>query len=558
MTFSRRWLSGGGLRLQVRIAGAGRPVVYFHQSPLSSRSAAPLAARLPKGWCLWAPDTPGFGVSPSLPGTARDPLTMHALAAGFVPVLREAGLHRAILAGTHTGALIALEVARQAPDLAAGVVLDGLPLFTPEEGAEALANYFPAFAPEWDGSHLARLWARAREQLFFFPWYRRDPGHRMVYDVAPAAGLHAWVLEMLYAGAGYGRGYAAAFRHDTAQALADLAVPVRLLYRETDPLAAHLSRLAARWQVPEILSVTPPAPLAMWDALAEQLVSWTPAAAVREGPSLVAVTAPKEGMPAAEGAAGAETWVRRWPRAVAPRVLMLHEVGRAGGTYTALAATLAATGFDVTLPDLPGHGESDEFSLGGDAAGKWLDRLLGNDDRPTALLVFGGHARLALRMAAARRERVSRVLLVDAPPPDDPTTVRWRDAFGATPVPRAHGGHLLEHWQRLRDRHLFWPAVALTRDEVLTAPVGLEPAELQQELFEALRCRPGVDECWREVLASGLAPDWQVAVDAGIALHGFRTAAAPWRADSGDELLPLAATAPGNAGLLAAALREPA
>lgn len=558
MTFKRQWLSGGGCRLQVRTAGAGRPVVYFHQSPLSSRSAAPLAARLPAGWRLWAPDTPGFGVSPSLPGAADDPLTMQALAATFVPVLREAGLHRAILAGTHTGAVIALEVARQAPDLAAGVVLDGLPLFTPEERADALAHYFPAFAPEWDGSHLARLWARAREQLFFFPWHRRDAQHRMVYDVAPAAGLHAWVLEMLYAGAGYARGYSAAFRHDSAQALEDLTVPVRLLYRETDPLAAHIPRLSARWQAPEVLAVTPPSPLAMWDAMAAQLATWAPAATVQEGPSRVPVTAPQAGVAAAEGVAGEELWVRRWPRADAPRVMVLHEVGRAGGIYAALAGNLHAAGFEVLLPDLPGHGESDMFSLEGELSDGFVNRLLGDDPRDTALLAFGGHAALALRLARQRRDRIGKVVLVDAPPSDAPTARRWREAFTATPAPVAHGGHLLEQWQRLRDRHLFWPGVALQRDEVLPEPAGIEPGELQQELFEALRCRPGVDECWREVLSAGLEAERQAAIEAGVVLCGFHTAAAPWRLASGDTRLPLPAPAAGNAGLLAAALRKSA
>ena len=42
---------------------------------------------------------------------------------------------------------------------------------------------------------------------------------------------------------------------------------------------------------------------------------------------------------------------------------------------------------------------------------------------------------------------------------------RWREAFGSTPAPVAHGGHLLEQWQRLRDRHLFWPGVTLTEVE---------------------------------------------------------------------------------------------
>ena len=555
MTFTRHWLSGGGFRLHVRTAGSGRPVVYFHQSPVSSRSAAPLAARLPAGWRLWAPDTPGFGVSPALPGGAQAPLTMHALAATFIPVLREAGLHQALLVGTHTGAVIALEVARQAPDLAAGLVLDGLPLFTPEECADALANYFPAYTPEWDGSHLARLWARAREQLFFFPWYARDAAHRMVYDVAPAAGLNAWMNEMLYAGAGYARGYGAAFRHDTAQALEAVQVPVKLLYRDTDPLAAHIPRLPARWREPEVFATTAASPLAMWDAIAQQLTELAPAQAVQIGPSLLPVTAPTPGLPVPEGPAGAQLWLRRWP-ARGPRVLLLHEVGRAGGAYTALAEALERGGFEVLLPDLPGHGESDAFDFDGSASGLLFDRLVGGDARPISVVAFGGHARLGLEMALQRQAQAVQVLLVDPPPVDTATAQRWREAFHDTPLPNAHGGHWLQQWHTLRDRHLFWPGVTLTRDEVLPEPTGLEPAKLQQELFDAVRCRPGVGERWREVLAEGLGGALQAAGIAGLTVQTLRSKACVWRDDETDWLLPLAANAPGNVGVLAVALSQ--
>ena len=538
MTFTRHWLSGGGFRLHVRTAGSGRPVVYFHQSPLSSRSAAPLAARLPAGWRLWAPDTPGFGVSPALPGGSAAPLTMHALAATFIPVLREAGLHQALLVGTHTGAVIALEVARQAPDLAAGLLLDGLPLFTPDESADCLANYFPAFTPEWDGSHLARLWARAREQLFFFPWFARDAQHRMVYDVAPAAGLQAWVAEMLYAGAGYARGYGAAFRHDTLQALEAVQVPVKLLYRETDPLAAHVSRLPARWREPDVFAITPPSPLAMWDALAHELEDWAPAQSVRQGPSLLPVTAPTPGLAVPEGPEGAQLWLRRWP-AAGPRVLLLHEVGRAGGVYTALAEALTRAGFEVLLPDLPGHGESDDFTLEGRAAALLFDRLSGADSRRLSILAFGGQARLGLAMALQRQQQVAQVLLVDPPPLAAAEALRWREAFQPTPVPVQHGGHLLEQWHALRDRHLFWPAATLTRDEVLTEPVGLAPAALQQELFDAVRCRPGVAERWREVLGDGLSGTLEAAIQAGLQVQIARSKACVWRDDETDWLLSL-------------------
>ena len=482
---------------------------------------------------------------------------MHALAATFIPVLRQAGLHQALLAGTHTGAVIALEVARQAPDLAAGLVLDGLPLFTPEECADALANYFPAYTPEWDGSHLTRLWARAREQLFFFPWHARDAAHRMAYDMPPAAALNGWVNEMLYAGAGYARGYAAAFRHDTARALNDVQVPVKLLYGETDPLAAHVPRLPERWREPAVLAMVPAEPEALWDAVAQQLTEWAPAQAVQIGPSLLPVTAPTPGLPVPEGPEGAQLWLRRWP-ARGPRVLLMHDVGRAGGVHVSLAEALERAGFEVLLPDLPGHGESDDFPFDEPAAGLLFDRIAGTDPRPLSIIVFGGHAHLALALALQRQPQVAQLLLVDPPPVATADALRWREAFHTTPLPNSHGGHWLEQWQTLRDRHLFWPAVKLTADEALLEPTGLEPGKLQQELFDAIRCRPGVAERWREVLGEGLGSVLQTASLAGMTVQTLRSKACVWRHDETDWLLPLAVNAPGNVGVLAAALTQPA
>ena len=161
-------------------------------------------------------------------------------------------------------------------------------------------------------------------------------------------------------------------------------------------------------------------------------------------------------------------------------------------------------------------------------------------------------------MALQRQAQVVQVLLVDPPPVDTATAQRWREAFHDTPAPNPHGGHWLQQWHTLRDRHLFWPGVTLTRDEVLPEPTGLEPAKLQQELFDAVRCRPGVGERWREALMEGLGGALQAAAIAGVTVQILRSKACVWRDDETDWLLPLAATAPGNVGVLAVALSQPA
>ncbi|MDW8480182.1 MAG: hypothetical protein RML12_10830 [Xanthomonadales bacterium] len=72
-----------------------------------------------------------------------------------------------------TGGLVAAELGRLAPGRVAAVLVDGYAWFTPEEQAELDERYLPPFEPRWDGSHLAWLWARLREQRLVLPLGRR-------------------------------------------------------------------------------------------------------------------------------------------------------------------------------------------------------------------------------------------------------------------------------------------------------------------------------------------------------------------------------------------------
>jgi magnesium chelatase accessory protein len=58
---------------------------------------------------------------------------------------------------------------------------------------------------------------------------------------------------------------------------------------------------------------------------------------------------------------GGQRWhVQQWPRARAPRVLLLHGTGASTHSFRTLAPLLAAgpDGAEVLVPDLPGHGHS--------------------------------------------------------------------------------------------------------------------------------------------------------------------------------------------------------
>ena len=62
----------------------------------------------------------------------------------------------------------------------------------------------------------------------------------------------------------------------------------------------------------------------------------------------------------------------------------------------------------------------------------------------------------------------------------------------------------------------------------------------------------------KEALMEGLGGALQAAAIAGVTVQTLRSKACVWRDDETDWLLPLAANAPGNVGVLAVALTQPA
>jgi pimeloyl-ACP methyl ester carboxylesterase len=198
--------------------GAGAPtVLLLHQSPLSSATYEPLLPLLAAaGVRAIAVDTPGYGMSDA-PPTEWD---IPGYASAVWAFADAYGLDRPVLLGQHTGAVIAAEAARQAPDRVPGVVFQGIPLYSAEERAEKMRSWAPGYTPTADGGHLAKVWER-------------------IHDLYPDLGLESadrQVVEYLSAGPDYAPAYRAVFRHATDTA-ALARVPVLLLHGDRDLVA---------------------------------------------------------------------------------------------------------------------------------------------------------------------------------------------------------------------------------------------------------------------------------------------------------------------------------
>ncbi len=210
-------------QVHYRTAGDSGPWIgLLHESPLSSKVYEQVLTILGSDARVVAFDTPGYGASDPPPAFGYEITDYAAVLADAATAI---GMDSPVLAGVHTGASIAIEMAHRMP--VSGVSLSGVALFSKEERAEFLKSWNPEIPVDIEGAQFD--WAVER--------YRRIwPG------LSPEM-LHLACVEVLRVSDRYEWGYQAAFRHDPSEPLAALDVPVLLLDAEFDMLA-HLDAKA--------------------------------------------------------------------------------------------------------------------------------------------------------------------------------------------------------------------------------------------------------------------------------------------------------------------------
>lgn len=161
------------------------------------------------------------------------------------------GIERCTLYGTHTGARTACEAGIADPARFSQVIFDGIGDYSDEMRALLLAEYAPEIAPDEYGRHLIWAFNFVRDQALHYPYFLRDPEHRlMTRPVAGADELHWRVVEVLKGITSYHKSYRAAFGYRASERLPLLGVPATFLDNpaELPTLRAMLARLAGRAQ----------------------------------------------------------------------------------------------------------------------------------------------------------------------------------------------------------------------------------------------------------------------------------------------------------------------
>jgi pimeloyl-ACP methyl ester carboxylesterase len=229
-------------QLHLRSSGrGGTPLLVIHASPGSAAPLEPLIAEFGRHRHVIAPDTLGNGDSDR---PARDDTDIGFYADVITAALDALDLPTVDVWGSHTGALIGLELAIRRPDRVRALGMDGITLFDPDEVRDLVAHYLPPLEPDDYGTHLLRAWHMRTDMSLFWPWYRRTAQAANRVALPAAEQLHTWVVDLLVSGPSWRTAYRAAFTYPTRERLPLLTRPALLAAGPHDPLAVYTDQAA--------------------------------------------------------------------------------------------------------------------------------------------------------------------------------------------------------------------------------------------------------------------------------------------------------------------------
>jgi pimeloyl-ACP methyl ester carboxylesterase len=242
-------------RVHLRRAGReGRPLLAFQSAPGSSAPLCGLIRSLAASHQVIAPDYLGNGDS----AKPHRKVDIAMLARDALQLADRLNLDSFDLWGTHTGAVVALELALSAPDRVGRLILEAPPLLAADFSQDILANYLPPLVPDKWGLHVQQAWNMRRDMFLFWPWYRQQRDAVRPLGLPDDATLHDWTVGLLKSGRTYDLSYRAAFEYDTASRLALLTRPALICAGPADMLADGLDR-ARKISPPQVSVASTPA-----------------------------------------------------------------------------------------------------------------------------------------------------------------------------------------------------------------------------------------------------------------------------------------------------------
>lgn len=160
MTVRKGYSDGPEGQVHWRRAGtqAGSDLYCFSPAPFGSLAFANLIPHLANDRCVIAPDYPGQGGSDGGQATP----TIEDYARSMLAVMDDLSADQPVsLLGFHSGCLVAVEAALQAPDRIERIILIDVPAFDLETRAKLLPTIGTPFEPSADLDSLSKSWDAA-------------------------------------------------------------------------------------------------------------------------------------------------------------------------------------------------------------------------------------------------------------------------------------------------------------------------------------------------------------------------------------------------------------
>lgn len=220
----------------------GVPLYMAHAGPGSSRGLEPLVGAFGATRRVIAPDMLGNGDSAP---PARLDTDIAYYADCVVRVLDALDIEQVDFYGTHTGAIIAMELSATHPERIRKLVLDGVMILDAAGRDEMVREYAPEMSPDEHGGYLQWAHQFCRDMMLFYPYFKRDAEHWTGKGAPPPEFIHPMVVDVLKALGTYQCAYRAAFSYDVPAGLAKVRHPVLLACQSWDPLRHSLAQASA-------------------------------------------------------------------------------------------------------------------------------------------------------------------------------------------------------------------------------------------------------------------------------------------------------------------------
>jgi pimeloyl-ACP methyl ester carboxylesterase len=479
----------------VRI-GQGPAVVMLHASPCSAKVMLPNQKEWAPHFTTIAFDLPGFGLSEMLD---ISPLTTADLADAIAAGIRALGLTQVSLYGRHTGAGVAVELARRHPQLVSMVLTDGFPVFTNPYTQERILEYLPPIEPKWDGSHLTWTWFRYREQHVFWPWDRSAQEHRADTDLPDLAFLYRGTVELLQAANTYAEVYASAFRH-----------PGLAMISEVKPLVCYGNRPGdSQYKTVRFY------PESAW----VHVFSRDPEEAAREEleilsrhPANADVPAPvhrvlskqadvRDYIPTRYGLTYTRAYGLDRDETL---VLFLHDLPGGIDLHQEQIAELASVR-PVVAFDLCGNGYSEFTDTGTPTIEVWVEQILDcltfMEIDKVDVYAFGTSAAVAVELARKHPALVETITFRSPPAVESDPGHDFAHRYAPDINPSWEGANFLRLWHHLRDQQIWYPWYDRRIECARKVRLEIEPSLLQQKALIMLQQPQHYQPIWQEVLS---------------------------------------------------------